>query len=248
MNGILEFGVGYSYNKFLFAESEPALNFSSFQQMQSIRANLAYRRPLKNRWMLGISFGPTLTSNFENGIVGEDFIWNSMISATKIWGDSEKNSALIVGLGYGSLLGEPQLLPIIAFRSKINEKYSYSIGLPSTGFHYTPNTRNRISIELKPEGYFGNNSDTLFVENTGGTITNAKLRIISISAGINYQYKIQPNFSLQFSAGFAPFREINILDDQGNEVFEFESSSAWNFSTGIKYNFKSNSSKKSNTL
>ncbi len=232
--GVMIIGLGYQYFDFTFNESTNVVDLGSFQNMHTVRAGISYLRPLKNSWGVLFSGGTSLMSNFGNGISGQDFVFNAILGFTKKWGDANRNSSLLVGAFYGTQFGEPTVFPALSFNQKLNENWSYSLGIPVTGITYTINTKHRLSVLASPQGLYGNNSNTIAVDGNR-TLTNTKLQFNGINTRLSYRYLFTKNLALVGEIGYVPNPTLKILDNENEEIFDFNPESGAYANVGLRF-------------
>lgn len=237
--GVLGIGLGYEYLDFSFSEATNVIDLSTYENMHTVRSNLSYVRPLKNRWGVIISAGTSLMSNLGDGVTTEDFVVNAILGFTKRWGDFERNSSLLFGAFYGTQLGEPTVLPAVSFRQKLNEHWSYSLGIPITGINYQINPKHRISLLASPQGFFGNNSNEVAVDGNR-TLTNTKLQFNGINTRLSYRYLFTKNIAIVGEAGFVPNATLKILDDENEDIFDLDPGNGAYFNIGLRYVIQKN--------
>lgn len=231
--GVLGLGLRYQNFDFSFDEPTNQLDFSSYERAHAIRLNIFYRLRLKNSWSVLTSLGPSLMSNFESGISSEDFVANAILLLSKRWGDQERNSSLSFGVFYGTQFGEPTIFPALSFRQKLNEKWSYSVGLPATGVSYQINKRNRVSFRAQPQGIFANNSSEVLVNNN--LLTNTKLQFNGFGLGLVYRYRLAKSLVVEANGGFLPVSNLKILDTDNEEIYDFDPGSGAYFNIGLRF-------------
>ncbi len=232
--GVVILGVGYQYFDFTFNESTNVVELSGYQHMHTVRSNVSYLRPLENSWGIMISVGTSLMSNFGDGISAEDFVFNAILGLTKKWGDSTRNSNLLVGAFYGTQFGEPTVFPALSFNQKLNEHWSYSLGIPVTGLTYTINTKHRLAVLASPQGIFGNNSNTVAVDGNR-TLTDTKLQFNGINTRLTYRYLFTKNLAFVGEVGYVPNPTLKILDDENEEIFDFNPESGAYVNVGLRF-------------
>lgn len=247
--GVLGLGVRYQNFDFSFDEATNQLDFSSYETAHAIRLILFYRLRLKNSWSVLTSLGPSLMSNFANGINSEDFVANAIVMLSKRWGNQERNSSLSFGAFYGTQFGEPTVFPALSFNQKLNEKWSYSIGLPATGVSYQINELSRVSLRAQPQGIFANNSSEVLVNND--LLTNTKLQFNGFGLGLVYRHRLAKFLVVEANGGFLPVSNLKILDADNEEIYDFDPGSGAYFNIGLRFSPKrtsrnpsSNNSKK----
>ena len=232
--GVLGFRLGYQLFDFDFDESTNLIDLSSYEEIHTISTGVFYARPLKNNWGLFISAGTTLASNLGDGISEEDFVVNAILGFTKRWGDHIKGSNLLIGAFYGTQFGEPTVFPAISFSQRLNEHWSYSLGVPVTGVTYRFNDKHRIAILASPQGIFGNNSNQIAVDGNR-TLENTKLQFNGVNTRLSYRYLFTKNLAFIGEVGFVPNPTLKILDDENDEIFDFNPDSGAFFNLGLRF-------------
>ncbi len=232
--GRLGIGVGYQYLDFTFDETTNLLDVSSYAQMHIIGTNVSYLRPLKNNWGLIVMGGASIMSNLDDGITGEDFVFNTLIGANKQWGDHNKGSSLLFGLLYGTQFGEPTILPAVAFRQQLNERWSYSLGLPITGINFQFHPKHRLSALASPQGIFGNNSSEVAVDGNR-ILKDTKLQFNGINTRLAYRYHFAKHLAFLTEVGFVPGATLKILDNDNEEIYDFDPGSGAYFNLGLRF-------------
>lgn len=246
--GMLGFRLNYQNFDFSFDQSTNIIDTSSYENMNLIGASIFYRLPLKNSWSVIASVGSNMISNFEGDITSEDFVFNAIGMLSKRWGDQERNSVLSFGILYGTQFGQPTLLPVASFRQKLNAHWSYTLGLPITGINFQINKKNRLSFSLRPQGIYGNNSGTVAFQ-ANNTLENSKLQFNALRAGLSYRYKFTSFLSVLIEGGYLPTVQLKILDQDNNEIYDFDPDTTSYFNVGLRFglNKKPGNNSKNNT-
>ncbi|WP_461444660.1 DUF6268 family outer membrane beta-barrel protein [Maribacter sp.] len=230
---IIGFGLSYQNFGFSFDEATNVIDLDGYGNMHAIRANLSFIRPLGNSWAVVASVGPSLMSNFGDGISSEDLVFNVLAATTKRWGDSDRNTMIMVGLIYGAQFGEPRVFPALSLRQKLNPHWSYSVGLPVTGLNYRINDRHRISVLASPEGLFANNSNPVAVEGNR-SLSDTKLLFNGLNTRLAYTYRFTKFLAFSVEGGFIPISNLRILDNENQDIYDFEPDSGAYFKAGLK--------------
>ncbi|MBQ4819429.1 DUF6268 family outer membrane beta-barrel protein [Aquimarina sp. MMG016] len=241
-NGMLSYGLSYTYHEFMYATSTVPFDPYSYENLHVISTNLFYQHTITNSWYINLMMSPTIQSNLEDGISNEDIIINAMITGSKKWGNANNFSILNFGAGYGTQFGRPRIIPVISFRYKIN-KWNYFIGFPESGITYQPNIRHKVSANAFFNGVFGNISSQVTFPDIG-THTNTKLQYNTLDIGVAYKYRIQPNWTTVIRAGYSPWNELKILDQNNNDIYDFEADSSIFISMGLKFNLNKRKNEK----
>lgn len=241
--GLLGFGLGYD-NSTLYFKSADAHNLhNNFTNLHTVRMNIVYRKPLKNNWAFNTVFAPMLSSNFAGSLTTEDFVFNSFTSFSKRWFKNELKSSLNIGLGFGTLFGSPRLFPLASYYSEINEKLSFSIGLPRTEVTYKLNDFNSINLNVKPEGLYANNSSDLVLED-GKIYENSKVVYNALKLSLGYNMKFEKNWVASFNLGYIPVSSVTILDNNDNDINDFNTDDSVFVNVGVSFNINKKSKKR----
>jgi len=227
-------GVGYQYINFAFDEATNEIDLSSYEEFHLARFNLFFRRSLDNNWGIMFSGGTSLMSNLEGDLNSEDFVYTAIVGATKNWGTVERNSSLLIGAFYGTQFGEPAIFPAISYRQKLNEHWSYTLGVPITGINYQINKKHRLSLFASPQGIFGNNSGEVRVEGNR-VLTNTKIQFNGINTRLSYRYMLTKSFALVTEGGFVPAATLQILDNDNEEIFDLDPGGGVFVNVGLRY-------------
>ncbi len=231
------FGVGVSYNYYDFMFNNASLDFDahSYENIHTIRARFFFKYFINTTWSANVMFAPIVSSNFEGGLSHEDVIISSAVTLSKSWSNEKTSSLFTFGIGYGIALGEPQLIPIVSFRKKVNETWSYFLGIPRTKLNYHFDQRHTLSTEASLNGLFSNISSSINFQELG-SFTDTKLQYNSLDTSLNYVYQIQPNWTTVVKIGYSPWNQLKILDNENNEIYDFEPDSSLFISIGLKFN------------
>lgn len=225
--------LGYQNFDFTFGESTNRIDLSAFENIQVFRTGLSFIRPLNGSLRFLISGGAAIMSNLDGDLSSNDLVFNAIIGAIKSWGDDSRKSSLLIGAFYGTQLGEPTLLPAISFRQRLNDRWSYSLGIPVTGITYNMGQRHRLALQASPQGIFANNSSLARVEGNR-TITNTKLQFNGITTRLFYQYRFAKNLALFAEGGFMPSATLKVLDDDNNDIIDLGAGSGAFFNVGLR--------------
>ncbi|RKN37259.1 DUF6268 family outer membrane beta-barrel protein [Aquimarina sp. AD1] len=234
--GMVGLGISYTLYDFLYKkDSFIDFNLASYERIHNIRFRMFYRYMINESWSGNIMFSPVISSNLEGSLSNNDLIINSILSVSKKWGNDKTFSIVTFGLGFGTPFGEPQFFPAISFRKKINSNWSYILGIPETSINYTYRERHTFSGKASFSGLFGNASSSVTLADSS-LQTNTKLQYNSLNTGIQYNYRIQPNWTTTISLGYAPWNQLKIRDNDNNELYDIESNSSFYISMGLKFN------------
>ncbi len=216
----------------------------AIEEFYRLDYNVAYNYSLGNRWRVTGRAGISLSSNLETSITSEDLLFNGALVFTKSYRKATSYSNLSFGLAYTAFSGRPRVLPVINYNRQVNEKFSFGIGFPNMYAKYTINERSFFKTSLWVNGFYANLSTPLTLDLEKNQAYKASLRTISLAA--EYNYKLSDNWFVLLKAGYSFSNQYILLDEDLNEVYEFETASKPFFSTGIRFNLKRKTKKLSN--
>lgn len=224
------FGLDYStlnYNKIYPFDTKEIETFYNLSYA------LSYTYQLKRQWLLTARVNPTISSNLKGSLSSEDLLLNGALLATKRWGNFKKGSVMIFGVAYATLSGKPGVIPFISFREKLNERFSYGIGFPTTFFNYNLGKKHRFRIEARQQGFYanlsGNNSPVFNSEEA------QKIQFRNFLANISYSYKFSNGWRASVNGGYSFSNTYSLLDIDKNELYDFEIDNRPFFSIGLAY-------------
>ncbi|WP_299433508.1 DUF6268 family outer membrane beta-barrel protein [uncultured Aquimarina sp.] len=233
---LLGFGFSYTYYDFLYKkDSFIDFDLAPYETIHNIQFRFFYKYSIGDSWSGIFMFSPSISSNLQGSLSGNDLIINSIASISKKWGDNDTFSLFTFGIGFGTPFGEPQLFPAISFRKKVNSQWNYVLGLPETSLNYNYGERHTFSGKATFNGLFGNaSSSTILPDNS--LQTDTKLQFNSLNTGFQYNYRIQPNWTTVISLGYTPWNQLRVLDNHNNELYDLGSNSSFYISMGLKFN------------
>ena len=216
-----------NYNKVYGVSTENLENFYSFAY------NFIYVHPLKNNWEVMGVFNPNINSNLAGGFTSEDVSLDGLAMITKYWGNSKKGSALSLGVGTIRLNGKKLVTPAISYSRIVNPKFSYSLGFPETSVNYKFNDKQSIKAFLLPLGFDANLSDDTPLMIDGREAKRAQYT--SFSFNIGYNHTLGDAWKLKANLGYTLSDDYTLVDDDGNDLYDFDPKSRPVFSIGIAY-------------
>ncbi|OED40303.1 hypothetical protein AB832_03650 [Flavobacteriaceae bacterium (ex Bugula neritina AB1)] len=235
--GMIGFGISYTFHNYNYNNANINLDPWTYKTIHSIKSTISYRHYFNKSWMGNLVFSPVLSSNFESEISHEDIFLNAYFTISKRWKKKNEYSIFTMGIGYGTLLGKQQFIPIINYENVINKQWSYKLGFPKTRLQYLVNNRNKLSATLEFDGLFANNSSTVAFPETK-YLTDTKIQYNNLNLGIYNEYKIQPNWVTTFHLGYTLWNQLKILDQDFNEIHNFETNGSVFINMGLKFNLK----------
>ncbi len=227
--------VGAEYNQiFLNLEDDYPFDASLIESVKVIDLNLGYTFKTSEKWRIGLNLNPRLASTFTSSLSSDDLFLNGGIFAIN---DRTKDETarrpyrLTLGLTYNTTAGIPFPLPFISYYRRINEKWSFSAGVPKSNVKYFFSKKSMLQSFVSLDGYFAHIQRPLVINGT--QVDNVSLSVAV--GGLGYEYFITKHLVAYTYAGYT-FRLNNVLrNDNRDEVFKLDDLNAFYLRTGIKF-------------
>ncbi|MCG9970891.1 DUF6268 family outer membrane beta-barrel protein [Christiangramia crocea] len=182
-----------------------------------------------------VEFEPSVTSTFENDFSSEDVVLYGGAYALISRQIAAKPAYLKIGIAYSSHLGEPEMLPLLAFSAMISKKLTVQLGFPKSEITYRFRPSGVLSAGLSYEGKYVNLGSSLLQE---GNDHAEKLKWEWTSLGMNYSHDLSTLLAIELGAGYLLKNEFSLRNEEG-EAFSTIKLNPYPFlSSGIKLKFK----------
>lgn len=177
---------------------------------------------------------PTITSNLKNSISSEDLFFYGRAFA-RIKGEvATKPFYVNVGVAYSRDLGEPEVLPVLTFSSRISEKLFFKLGFPESEISYLWGSYGTLSAGLKYEGKYVNLSSPINLEENEPA---NKLKWEWSSLNVNYSYELNKLWSFEFGVGYLLKNNFSLRNENEKTISTFKLDPSPFLSSGIKLKF-----------
>lgn len=227
--------VGGEYSRIaLNLEDNYPFDISNLNRLHVIDLNIGYTFKLNNDWRLGAKLSPRIASTLTHKLSGEDFFLNGGVYAIK---DRTKEESLkrpyrlILGLTYNSTTGIPLPLPFISYYRRVNENWSFNLGVPKTNVKYFFNERNIVQTFVGIDGYFANIQDNIVLD--GNQAENISLSVIV--AGLGYEYCFTDHLIWYAYTGHTISMSNRLRDNNRDDIYRLDKVNAFYLRTGIKF-------------
>lgn len=228
--GILGVSADYKYVEVNFKNKQEFM--SELKHFHSIGVSVGYVKQIKKtKWSFVGIVNPLLSSNFTNGINGDDF----QLNATALFNYSlQKNSRISVGLIYASTLGYPAPLPMVNYWKAWNEKWEMNCGFPRVNVTYHFNTKTSLSGFSELKGFNGNLSKNLVDPEFKRNRTAENVSYRDILAGMECQYKFK-NVKITFNASYTINRSFELENSDKQVAYKFDMNNDFNVGVGMAF-------------
>ncbi|WP_452222961.1 DUF6268 family outer membrane beta-barrel protein [Lacinutrix chionoecetis] len=227
--------VGGEYSRIAFdIEDNYPFDTSKLRRLHIIDFNLGYTFKLKSGWRVGAKISPRIASTLTKKITNEDFFLNGGVYAIS---DRSKDESLkrpyrlILGLTYNSTTGIPLPLPFVSYYRRVNEKWSFNLGVPKTNVKYFFSEKSIIQTFVGIDGYFANIQDKILID--GKEADHISLSVIV--GGLGYEYCFTDHLVWYAYTGYTFSMNNRLRDDNRDEVFKLDNENAFYLRTGIKF-------------
>lgn len=227
--------VGGEYSRIILNLNEDyPFDVGIIDRLHVIDLNLGYTFKSSEYWRFGLQLSPRIASTLNMNITMDDVFLNGGIFAihdkTKA-SDIKRPFRLIMGLTYNTTVGIPVPLPFISYFRQVNDKWSFTAGIPKSNVKYNINQRVLLQGFAFLDGYYANLQEAI-------TINGGEADHISLSAavaGLGLEYLFTKHLVGYCYTGYT-FRLTNVLrDNDRNEIVRLNNLNAFYLRTGIKF-------------
>ncbi|WP_246124345.1 DUF6268 family outer membrane beta-barrel protein [Bizionia gelidisalsuginis] len=226
--------IGGEYSRIaLDLEDKYPFDTSNFKRLHIIDFSLAYTFKVSEQWRLGAKITPRIASTLRHEITANDLFLNGGVYAITDRRDDEslnKPYRLIIGLTYNSTTGIPLPLPFVSYFRRVNDNWSYNLGVPKTNVKYFFNEKNIIQTYASIDGYFANAQEALLID--GKVAESVSLSIIV--AGLGYEHCFTDHIVWYAYAGYSLKMNNRLRDKDREDVYNLDNDNALYLRTGIK--------------
>ena len=227
--------VGGEYNRIILnLEDNYPFNPNALSRLHIVDFNLGYTFKASENWRLGLKVNPRIASTLTRNITSDDLFLNGGIFAIKDRTDAQdidRPYRLVLGLTYNTTAGVPFPLPFVSYYRRVNDKWSFSAGIPKSNLKYFFNEKSILQVFTALDGYFANIQEAMLVnQRTVNTIS------LSVAVGgLGYEYCFTKHLVAYSYIGYT-FRLNNVLRNQNrDEVFQLDDLNAFYLRTGLKF-------------
>jgi len=217
-------GLGYAFieaNMYNY----PSLQTNEYsKKLQLFYYQFSLVHKWNKKWALVVNLKPTIASDFDEKISGDDFVFQGAAFATRTINDKFK-----IGVGLVNTIrwGNPQVLPIVNFAYK-NGKQTVKGVLPiNMKYTYSLLSNKKLKIGLK---YARNGATFNILSQEFSEINKISYSRANVGGLVNYQ--LTKLLRIGVDAGISTGRLYNLVDENKN-VSDFNSKAAPFFSFGI---------------
>lgn len=226
------FITGFEYNRIILnLRDDYPFDTSALETLTILDVNLAYTFKMNPKWRIGFKLSPRIASTLNKKITGDDLFLNGGIyfikDRTK---EITKPYRLILGLTYNTTAGIPFPLPLISYFRKVNEKWTYSLGVPKMNIKHLIKKKHAIQAFASLDGYFAHLQRPTMVQNQ--RVDNISLSVAV--TGLGYEYFFTKHLVWYTYMGYTA-RLNNVLRNSNREdVFKLNNLNTLYLRSGLK--------------
>lgn len=232
---ILIHKIGYANLTANTEVSLPLVNVESTRYYHTIIYNLGLVQSLSNNWLLVANFIPTLASDFEEKLSGNDLLFQANALAV-----NTKNEKLKYGFGlaYTTRLGRQLVIPMGLLKYK-TQKFELDMVLPNKLSAMVKTNKNIFSYGVKAGlngGVFNSSSEFPSVSNTVDAVGYSR-----ITLGPAIKIRLRDAININIEGGMTVNRTLEFIDSS-NEVIDRTPQASPFLGFGISFAPKMNNS------
>jgi hypothetical protein len=227
--------VGGEYNRIILnLEENYPFNTDALNRLHIIDLSLGYTFKASKNWRLGLKVNPRIASTLTSKLSSDDLFLNGGVFAIKDRTDTtdiDRPYRLILGLTYNTTAGVPYPLPFVSYYRRVNDKWSFSAGVPKSNLKYFFSEKSMLQVFTALDGYFANIQQPLLVNQRIVNTISLSLAV----GGFGYEYCFTKHLVAYSYIGYT-FRLDNVLRNQNrDEVFQLDDLNAFYLRTGLKF-------------
>ncbi len=218
-NSVSYKSIGYNLNNYYSADNSNSYN--------NVENNLELTHQMNSKIDLDFKF--KTVAAFENNL---SFSNVRLLGGAGIKYSLNENNTIHLGAERMTVFGKAEVLPSIAFYSKLNANNTIEIGFPNSSIHYSNNERNVFSLTNTFDGeyYKLNQAKTISTNLSAST-----MRFSQMTTALEYERNIDSNWFMSFKGGYDFNKKYALTDDRGTTKFNFNANDGYLFNIGIKY-------------
>ena len=191
----------------------PLVNSKTTRYYHTIIYNLGLVQTMNSNWLLVANFIPTLASDFEESLSGDDLLFQANALAV-----NTKNEKLKYGFGlaYTTRLGRQLVIPMGLLKYE-TKKFELDMVLPNKLSAMVKTNKNVFSYGVKAGlngGVFNNTSEFQTVSNTVDVVGYSRLTI-----GPAITIRLKDAINMNIEGGMTVNRRLELIDSN-NEIID----------------------------
>lgn len=209
------------------------------ERFQSLNPSLGYTWKMKNDWRYAVKAGIIITSNFNDKLTSDDYVFEGEAFLIKDKTDLEltdqtKPWRLILGINYSTISGRPYPLPIINYFRRFHPDWTFTLGAPKSNLKYHFNEKHILQGFITLDGFYANIQEDINLADGG---VGSTVSMTTLLSGLGYEYYFTDHLLLYLYAGHTIINDIRLRDDDGDDVLIINDTNSFYGRTGIRFKF-----------
>ncbi|WP_224484647.1 DUF6268 family outer membrane beta-barrel protein [Robertkochia aurantiaca] len=207
-----------------------------FDRLQRVQFSVGYTFVMKNGWRFGAVLAPQVASNFQGGIVPDDWLLNASVYFLRrkdTIGDFDRSGQLVLGIEYNTNSGIPFPLPYVNFHKDVGQRWAYTLGVPKTNLKYKLDQKNVLQAFVTLDGFFANIQQNFAVDDR----TAHNISMTTVLSGVGYEHFFSEHILFYLYTGYTFINDIELRDKNFNRVFTINDSNTLYLRTGLKLKY-----------
>lgn len=221
--------VEYENTSFNYENNIASGNEIRPDQLHTLKLRFIYAQDLNDDWTIVTIINPTLSSDFEDGLSGDDLLFNGGLIFSRSL--SERFS---LGLGVMSsyAFGERRLLPVIDVKYESeNEKFFAQARFPKLTVAYLVTPKFEVGLKAAQEGSQYNYKNI----QTPGSLESDYIKFSATNFGPTVSYEIFKNIRLNSQLGMSTSRQFKVFDTGNEELGDLTPENNVFFNAGLSF-------------
>lgn len=199
-------------------------NKSNYNRIEN---NFEFKHQLNEK--VGLDFEFKTIAAFENSL---DFSDVGFFGGAGIHYSYSEKSSIYLGVKRTTLFGKAEVLPAIAFKSKLNAKTDLTVGFPYSNIQYSNNERNIFSLTNTFDGEYYQLDQTKTISSN---LSASRMSFSQMTTALEYERNVDGNWYMSFQGGYQFNKKYRLTDNRGTTKFNFDANDGYLFNIGIKY-------------
>ena len=232
-------GIQYKNGNFMYNDDAP-FTVDNLEHFQSYTFSLGYTFKMNEEWRFGVEGEIEATSNFETSkLMNEDLEYTASVYFIKSKKSETdiKSWRLILGSRYSTATSFPFPLPIVNYHKRVDEKWSYTLGVPKTNLRYFLDEKSDFQVYVTVDGFYANIQEK-FNPNGSGSLNGKLAQNISMTtvlSGLGYELRFSKYFSFYIYGGHSIINNIRLRDENQDKVYTINDTNSLYGRTGLKF-------------
>lgn len=227
--------LGMDYHHFNYQESESSIT-NNLNNFYNINYSLLTSYKASKNWKINALFTPFVLSNLEGKLSSKDLHVNGILSTEKTFFRKNKKGfyTLVLGVGYLTISGKTNIIPVTNLMGKVNDKVSFALGIPNTYVQYNFNKKHSIKVLGDLNDFSANINSSFSLENQSEAIEQATFTTVAL--GLEYHYWFTKSTALMLRGTYSVYDKYTLQNAEETTLHDFNATRKTYLTIGVKFN------------